>query len=235
MKEFKLTNINKKYFRKSVLKDINLTINSGEIIGVLGLNGSGKTTLLKIMSGNLNPTSGSVLFDDKSIDAVDKMQELIYVPDQIIIPKHLKVSEVAELFMIKNPNYNQFYLEKFLVKLGIDASSKIRTLSKGNQELVQLGILLANTPQMIILDEPLGAVDVVKRAVILDLLIDLQMDGVTIVLSTHLIQDIEAIMSRVIIINDYQITFDQEVEVIQNSGKSIQETLITKVGNQWLN
>ncbi len=234
MKELKVENLSKKYTRKRVLDTINLTVKQGEIIGVLGLNGSGKTTLLKILSGNLKPSTGCVTYGGKPIDEIDHMQEIIYVPDQIIIPKYLSVREVSEMFMRRNPKFNQLYLDKYLIKLGIDPTSIIKTLSKGNRELVQLGILLANTPEMIILDEPLGAVDVVKREVILELLIDLQMDGVTVILSTHLIQDIESIMSRVIIIKDRQITFDQNVEEIQNEGKTVQEVLINHAGNQWL-
>ncbi len=235
MKELTINGINKKYRRKLILNNLNLTVKSGEIIGVLGLNGCGKTTLLKIMAGQLEPTSGTIMYGDKHISAVDSMQEVVYVPDKIVLPTYLTVREISDMFMKQNPKYNQFYLDKYLLKLGIDANSRVKTLSKGNQELVQLGILLANTPEMIILDEPLGAVDVVKREIILELLIDLQADGVTIVLSTHLIQDIESIMSRIVIIKDQQITFDREVEAIQNEGKSIQETLVMHAGNSWLN
>lgn len=226
MKQLKLENVSKRYTRKKVLDKINLEINKGEIIAVLGLNGSGKTTLLKIMSGILNPSNGTVSYGGNPIKEVNHMREIMFVPDKIVIPTYLKVYEVAKMFQEQNPKYNQEYLEKYLEKLGIDINSKISTLSKGNKELVQLGILLSNIPEMIILDEPLGAVDVVKREIILDLLIDLQMDGVTIVLSTHLINDIESIMSQVIILKDKRIILEKSVESLQAEGKSIQEVLI---------
>ncbi len=233
MKVLAVNNVSKKYRMKQILDQINIEVTQGEIVGVLGLNGAGKTTLLKILAGVKAPNSGSVTYDNKLITEVDHLNEILFVPDEIIIPKHLTIEQIATMFKDKNNKFNDEYLHNYLTKLGISSGDKIRTLSKGNRELAQLGLLMANCPEVLILDEPLAAVDVLKRSVMLDLLIDLQTEGVTILLSTHLIQDIEAIMSRVLFINEKQIKLDIETEEIQAKGESVQDYLLKVVGNSW--
>lgn len=233
MSTLKVSNVSKNYRRKPVLNGISFEVDAGEIIGLLGLNGTGKTTLLKIIAGIKNPKSGQVTYGEQDISNVDRLNEILFVPDEIIIPKHLTINEIAAMFAQKNPRFNHQYLQNYLVKLGIDYDDKIRTLSKGNRELAQLGLLMANCPEVLILDEPLAAVDILKRSVILDLLIDLQTEGVTIILSTHLIQDIEAIMSRVLFLNQHEIKLDIETEEIQATAESVQDYLLKVVGSTW--
>ncbi len=233
MNQLKVEKISKKYRRKNVLNDISFEVSNGEIIGLLGLNGAGKTSLLKIVAGVKKPNGGKVTYKDKPLDQVNKLNEILFVPDEIIIPKHLTIDEIAQMFANENEKFNFKYLNDYLVKLGIDKEEKVRVLSKGNRELAQLGLLMANCPEVLILDEPLAAVDILKRSVILDLLIDLQTEGVTIILSTHLIQDIEAIMSRVLFINKSEIKLDIETEEIQANGESVQDYLLKVVGSTW--
>ncbi len=233
MKKLVVNNVSQKYRRKQVLKNVNIEIHQGEIIGVLGLNGAGKTTLLKILSGVSEPKHGEVTYNNQAIKAVDKLNEVLFVPDEIILPKNLTGAKIAEMFKERNDKFNETYLNEYLLKLGIDLNESIKNLSKGNKELLQLGLLLANCPEVVILDEPLGAVDILKRSIILDLLIDLQTEGVTIILSTHLIQDIEAIMSRVIFINEQEVKLDIETESIQTQGESVQDYLLKVVGQTW--
>ncbi len=229
------TKISKKYRRKVVLNEVDVTINPGEIVGLLGLNGVGKTTLLKILSGVSNSYSGKVIYNNKDINKANKLTEVMMVPDEIIIPKHLTIRQIEEIFIQKNEKYKSEYLNNFLDKLNIDSNMKIRTLSKGNRELAQLGLFLANCPEFIILDEPLAAVDVLKRDTVLDLLIDLQSDGVAIILSTHLIKDIEGIMSRILLLKDGKIVADTDIEEIQCQNIGVQEYILSYVGGVWEN
>lgn len=233
MKELVATNISKNYRRKVVLSGLNLSIKQGEIVGLLGLNGVGKTTLLKILSGTIKSKTGKVMYGDKPIKEVNRLTEIMLVPDEIIIPKHLTISRIEEIFMQENPKYNQEYLKHYIAKLGIEKNVKIKNLSKGNRELAQLGLFLANCPEIVILDEPLAAVDVLKRNTILDLLIDLQSDGVSVVLSTHLIKDIESIMSRVLVLDQGNIVIDVETEIIQTQNMDVQEYIFNEVGGVW--
>lgn len=233
MQKLIVNNISKNFKKKNVLQDINIEVNTGEIVGVLGLNGAGKTTLLRILSGELKPTTGNVEVDNKPIELCKNLTEVLYVPDEIILPVHMCCLELIELFVEENSNFDKAMILKFCAKLNIDIHQSVKNLSKGNKELLQLGIMMANKPQLLILDEPLAAVDILKRKIILDLIIDLQTEGTTILISTHLISEIEYIMSRIIFIDKHTISLDLSTEEIQNQGRNIQEYLIEKIGNKW--
>lgn len=219
--------ISKKYRRKQVLNNVNFEVNEGEIVGVLGLNGVGKTTFLKSITGNLKIDKGEILFEGEQISKASPLTDVLFVPDKIIIPRHMRVSDAVLLFKKKNPNFDESYLNEFLKLLDLDVNKAIKDMSKGTKELVQLGLLISNRPKLLILDEPLAAVDIVKRDLILNMLIDLQQDGTTILISTHLVSDIESIMSRVITIANQTIELDEEVEdIYERTGLKLSDYLI---------
>lgn len=233
MKKLTVNNISKNFRKKSVLHDINIEVNKGEIVGILGLNGAGKTTLLRILGGELKPSTGSIEIDNTPIYTHNNLSEIVYVPDEIILPGHMCCNDLIQLFKEENQNFDQDMVIKFCSTLSIDVNASVKNLSKGNKELLQLGLMIANKPKLLILDEPLAAVDIFKRKVILDLIIDLQTEGTTIIISTHLITEIEYIMSRVVFIDKQTIGFDISTEEIQSQGRNVQEYLIEKIGYKW--
>lgn len=212
MSTIKLEMVEKNIRRKQVLSEVHVEIGNGEIVGVLGLNGVGKTTLLKMMAGQLKPSSGTITYNGNPISSISNMQDIIYVPDENILPKYYNAEEIMAILKDRNPNYNTDYAIMMLNCFGINRKQRIRSLSKGNQEIVQLAVLVANESKFIIMDEPLAAVDISKREVILDMFIDMQVDDRTIILSSHLISDIEAILSRVLLIEGGTISQDIKLQ-----------------------
>lgn len=212
MNTIKLEMVEKNIRRKNVLSEVNTEISTGEIVGVLGLNGVGKTTLLKMMAGQLKPSSGIITYDGNPISTVSDMNDIIYIPDENILPKYYTAEEIMAILNDRNPNYNKDYAIMMLNSFGINRKQRIGSLSKGNQEIVQLAVLVANESKFIIMDEPLAAVDISKREVILDMFIDMQVDDRTIILSSHLISDIESILSRVLLIEGGTISQDIKLQ-----------------------
>ena len=216
-------NLNKNFGNKKVLEDINLTVPKGKIIGLLGKNGTGKSTLIKLMNDLLTPSSGQILINGKA-PSVESKKIIAYLPERTYLDKTMKVCEVIKYFADFYDNFDSKKAYKLLEELGLDANLKLTKMSKGMQEKVQLVLVMSRKADLYILDEPLGGVDPATRDYILDTILTNFNEGASVIISTHLISDIERILDEVIFINDGKIILQSDCDTLRNEqGGSIDE------------
>lgn len=214
MELLEIKNLNKNYGKKEVLKDINLTIPRGKIIGLLGKNGTGKTTLIKLINDLLTPTSGTILIEGKPV-GVSSKKIISYLPERTYLNKSMKVKSVIKYF---KDFYNDFDDEKaikLLKDLNLDIDMKISKMSKGMQEKLQLILVMSRRASLYILDEPLGGVDPATRDYILDTILNNFNEGASVIISTHLISDIERILDEVIFIDKGKIILSSDADKLR--------------------
>ena len=219
MKLLEIKNLNKTFGNKEILKDVNISIDNGKIIGLLGKNGAGKTTLIKLINDLLIPTSGEIKVNGKNI-GVESKKVISYLPERTYLNKHMKVSEVIEYF---NDFYSDFDKEKakrLLNDLDLDINEHLSKMSKGMQEKVQLVLVMSRNADLYILDEPLGGVDPATRDYILDTILSNFSDNASVIISTHLISDIERILDEVIFIDKGSIILQSDADKLRNKEKA---------------
>lgn len=209
-------NLNKSFDHHPVLTDINLTIPRGKIIGLLGQNGAGKSTLIKLINDLLTPSSGKILFDNHPI-GVESKRRISYLPERTYLDKTMYVREAVKFFCEFYDNFDRTKAEQLIHKLNLDLNMKIAKMSKGMQEKLQLILVMSRQADLYILDEPIGGVDPATRDYILDTILTNFNTGASIIISTHLISDIERILDEVIFINNGQI-------ILQDSADHLRET-----------
>ena len=197
-------NINKNFGDKQILKDINLKIPRGKIIGLLGKNGTGKSTLIKLINDLLTPTSGEILVNGKTV-GVESKKIISYLPERTYLDKSMTVDKVIKYFEDFYDNFDPEKARKLLKDLGLDTTLKLSKMSKGMQEKVQLVLVMSRKADLYILDEPLGGVDPATRDYILDTILTNFNEGASVIISTHLISDIERILDEVIFIDKGEI------------------------------
>lgn len=196
--EFK--NVCKSFGDKQILEDVNIKVPKGKIIGLLGKNGAGKTTLIKLANDLLTPSSGEVLINGEKPGA--KSKEIVaYLPERTYLDKEMRVKQVLKYFQEFYKNFNYEKAIKLLENLDLDINTKISKMSKGMQEKLQLVLVMSREAELYILDEPLGGVDPATREYILDTILSNFMEGASVIISTHLIADIERILDEVIFID----------------------------------
>ena len=200
MELVKCNNLCKEFDNKQVLNNINLSLPKGKIIGLLGKNGMGKTTLIKLMNDLLTPTSGEVLINGEK-PSVNSKKIISYLPERTYLDKGMKVSQILTLFEDFYENFNKEKAEKLLKDLDLDINSRVNKMSKGMQEKLQLILVMSREAELYILDEPLGGVDPATRDYILDTILSNFSEGASVIISTHLISDIERILDEVIFID----------------------------------
>lgn len=217
-------NIHKKYSTfKVVLNDLNLKVNRGRIVGLLGPNGSGKTTLIKLINGLLTPTSGEILINGVR-PGVESKKAISYLPERTYLNNWMRVKELIGFFSDFYSDFNSEKAYSMLNKLNINPEDKLKTLSKGTKEKVQLVLVMSREAELYILDEPIGGVDPAARDYILNTIISNYNENATILLSTHLISDIEKVLDDVLFINDGAIVLSESVDNIrENNNKSVDE------------
>jgi len=207
--------------KKTALQGLNLTLQRGRIIGLLGPNGSGKTTLIKILNGLLTPTEGEVLINGNK-PGVETKARVSYLPERTYFSNSMKVSELLDFFMDFYEDFRIERAKKMLSSLNIDENSRIKTLSKGTREKVQLILVMSRDADLFVLDEPIAGVDPAARDYIIKTIITNYNENATVLLSTHLISDIENILDEVIFIKDGSLVLQTTVEEIrENMGKSV--------------
>ncbi len=216
-------NLQKNYGKKEVLKDINLHIQKGKIIGLLGPNGSGKTTLMKLMNGLLQPTQGEVLIG--GMEPGEETKSIVsYLPDKMYFADWMKVKDLMEFFQDFYADFDRERAENMCASLGIPQNEKIKSLSKGTKEKVQLILVMCRKARVYLLDEPIAGVDPAARDYILDTILTNYNPEGTVIISTHLISDIEKILDEVILIREGTILSHAQVDDMrEESGKSIDE------------
>ena len=215
MKLLEINNLNKSFDNKEILKDINLSIQSGKIIGLLGKNGVGKTTLIKLINDLLTPTSGEILIKGQKI-GVETKKVISYLPERTYLNKQMKVSEVISYFEDFYDNFDSEKAKKLLKDLDLDINQKLSKMSKGMQEKVQLVLVMSRNADLYVLDEPLGGVDPATRDYILDTILSNFNENASVIISTHLISDIEKILDEVIFIDKGQIVLQSDADKLRN-------------------
>ncbi|MGI5959047.1 MAG: ABC transporter ATP-binding protein [Massiliimalia sp.] len=215
--------ITKTYPGKNALNFTNLTIQSGRIIGLLGPNGSGKTTLIKMISGILTPTSGQILIHGKPVGTESK-QVVSYLPERTYLNDWMRVEQMIAFFQDFYANFNAPKAYDMLARLNINPKDRLKTMSKGTKEKVQLILVMSRDADLYLLDEPIGGVDPAARDYILNTIITNYNENATVIISTHLISDIEKILDDVIFIQNGNLVLASSVdEIREQNGKSVDE------------
>lgn len=216
-------NVSKSYGKKQILSNINLQIPRGKIIGLLGRNGAGKTTLIKLANDLLQPTAGEIRIDGNPVGV--KSKELVsYLPELTYLDKTMTVREAMNFFAEFYQNFDTKKTEKLAKILKLDLDAKINKMSKGMQEKLQLILVISRKAKLYILDEPLGGIDPATRDFILDTILSNFDSDASLLISTHLIADIERILDEVIFINDGKIVLQSDADALrQKEHRSIDE------------
>lgn len=213
----------KKFGSLMALQDINLRITRGKIIGLLGPNGSGKSTLIKIINGLMTPSSGELTVNGKT-PGVETKKIVSYLPERTYLNEWMKVYELLDYFEDFYEDFRRERAEQMLANLRISIDDKLKNMSKGTKEKVQLILVMSRDADLYVLDEPIGGVDPAARDYILKTIIGNYNENATVLLSTHLISDIENILDEVIFLQYGQIRFHRSVDEIRSQeGKSIDQ------------
>ena len=219
----KCENLTKRYGGLTALDQVSFTLESGRIIGLLGPNGSGKTTLIKLANGLLVPSDGKIYLGGFE-PGVESKSIVSYLPDANYLPTWMNIQGLLEMF---EDFYNDFDIEKakeMVGTLNLSMNSRLKTLSKGNKEKVQLILAMSRKAKVYFLDEPIGGVDPAARDFILNTIITHYSEDATVVLSTHLISDIERVLDEVLFLDRGHLLFHRSVdEIRETEGKSVDQ------------
>jgi len=213
--------LSKRYGSVTALSDIDLTLERGKIIGLLGPNGSGKTTLIKLINGLLVPTKGQLLINGTT-PGIETKKTVSYLPDKTYLNNWMKVKNLLDFFEDFYDNFDKKRAYDMLEKLHINPNDHLKTMSKGTKEKVQLILVMSRNADLYVLDEPIGGVDPASRDYILDTIISNYNENSTVLISTHLIADIENVLDEVIFIQNGRILLQSSVDDIRvKEGKSV--------------
>jgi len=219
MKLIEFKNLSKNYGNKKALINVNLEIERGKIYGLLGPNGSGKTTMIKIINDLLQPSSGEILINGKE-PGIDSKKIISYLPERTYLNMNMKVLELIDFFKDFYEDFDEEKALNLLKKLKINKQDKLKNMSKGTKEKVQLVMVMSRKADLYILDEPIGGVDPASRDYILDTILSNFNEGSSIIICTHLIADIEKILDQVIFINQGKIVLNEEADTIRKKKKT---------------
>ncbi len=209
-----LKNLSKSFGEKVVLDNVNLTIGGGKIVGLLGKNGSGKTTIFKLINDLLTATSGEVLVEGKKV-GVESKKIISYLPERTYFNQQMKVKDALDYFEDFYADFDREKAEKLLLDLELDKDVRLSKMSKGMKEKVQLVLVMSRKAKLYILDEPLGGVDPASRDYILDTILQNFNEDATLLISTHMIYDIERILDEVVMIDNGKIVMQGEADKLR--------------------
>ena len=219
----KCVNLTKKYNRLTALDNIDLTIESGKIIGLLGPNGSGKTTLIKLINGLLTPTSGNVYIMGQK-PGVESKKVVSYLPDNNFLNSWMTAEQIIDFFKEFYDDFRPELALDMLNKLGVSKETRLKNLSKGNKEKVCLILIMSRNANLYVLDEPIAAVDPATRDYIVSTIINNYNPEASVIISTHLIADIEPALDEAIFIDKGKIVLHKSIdEIREEHGKSVDE------------
>lgn len=219
MNLLEIKNVSKKYDEKYILKDVNLNLLSGKIIGLLGKNGAGKTTLIKLINDLLTPTSGEIFVKGHPV-GVETKKIISYLPEKTYLNKQMKVREILNYFADFYDDFDINKARELLKDLQLDENQSLSKMSKGMQEKVQLILVLSRNADLYIFDEPLGGVDPATRDYILDTILSNFNENASVIISTHLISDIERILDEVVFIDQGLIVLQGEADEMRKKENS---------------
>ena len=223
------TGIEKRYGSKSALNGVDLTIEPGRIVGLLGPNGSGKTTLMKLFAGLLQPTAGELKYPGGAARGVDSKKTIAFLPDALAFPGYMRVEGAFGFYRDMYPDYSESRAKAMieLLDLGGLMKERVAKLSKGMQERVALGLTFSRKTDVYLLDEPLGGIDPVGKTKIIDAILAMQLEDSSIVVSTHLVKDIERIFDSVYFISRGKITFSGDCDKMrEENGKTVEQAYL---------
>lgn len=222
MKEIlKCEELTKKYGNVLALNQVNLTIESGKIIGLLGPNGSGKTTFIKLINGLLTATEGSILVNGEKPGPETK-KIVSYLPDNNFLPSWMNAEQIVELFCDFYEDFRPELAYEMLDKLGVPRKMRLKNLSKGNKEKVCLILVMSRNALLYVLDEPIAAVDPATRDYVIATIINNYNPDASVLISTHIISDIEPVLDEVIFINRGELVLHKTVdEIREEKGMSV--------------
>ncbi len=214
-------NLTKTYGSVTALDNVNITLESGKIVGLLGPNGSGKTTLIKILNGLLTPTAGRVLIDGE-IPGVETKKLVAYLPDNVYLNSWMTVKQIVDYFKDFYADFREELAYQMLDKLDIAPDRKLKSLSKGNKEKVCLILTMSRNAKLYVLDEPIAGVDPAARDYVISTIINNYNPDATVLISTHLIADIEQVLDEVVFIQNGQVLLQKTVDAIrEENGKRV--------------
>ena len=218
-----LDHVTKNYGHEVALMDVSLNIQPGRIIGLLGPNGSGKTTIIKLINGLLQPSLGNIYIHGQLPSPASK-KVVSYLPDTTYLNENIKISDAISYFQDFYSDFNVQRAYQLLNDLHLHPNQKLNSLSKGNKEKVQLILVMSREADLYVLDEPIGGVDPAAREYILRTIIQNRRPNSSVLISTHLIADIEQVLDEAIFINQGRILLHENTTVLRNQhGKSIDE------------
>ena len=218
-----VSHLSKYYGKKAALNNVSLTLEPGKIIGLLGPNGSGKTTLIKVLNGLLKDIKGEVMIHGqkpgKSTKAI-----ISYLPDDDYFSDWMKAEDAVQLFKDFYKDFDADKASSLMERLSIDPKQRIKTMSKGQKEKFQLSLVMSRNALVYIFDEPIGGVDPAAREVILDIILNNYSEDSLVLISTHLITDIEKICDEVVFLKEGEVVLHRNVEELRSeTGKSVDE------------
>ena len=229
----KVRNLNKSYIRhKPVLTDVSFDIPRGKIVGLLGPNGCGKTTLLKILSGVIHDYSGKIIINGNPPGPVTKATTA-FLPDTTYLADYFRTIDALDYFNDFFYDFDRVKAMEFVERFKLDPKQKIKTMSKGMQEKVQLLLVMSRAAKLYLLDEPLGGVDPAARENILNIIMDNYAEKSTLILSTHMVNDLEASFNHVMILGHGRVLVNTSVDNVRKSGKTLEEVFKEVIGNDW--
>ncbi len=213
--------LSKNFGPKRALSNVSLTLEPGRIVGLLGPNGSGKSTFIKLCNTLLTPTSGTLLIGGNK-PGIETKKIVSYLPEHTYLNDWMRVSDIISFFGDFYEDFSAQRADEMLVSLHIDKNERLKTLSKGTKEKVQLILVMARQAQLYLLDEPIAGVDPAARDYILNTIIKNYNPEATVVISTHLISDIEPVLDDVIFIKDGEVVLASSVDDIrEDKGVSV--------------
>ena len=210
------------------LANLNLTLDRGQIVGLLGPNGSGKTTLIKLINGLLTPTDGHIIINGHS-PGVETKKIVSYLPDRDYLSGHMRVQDILSCYVDFYENFSLERALKMLDALEIDPKARLNTLSKGTKEKVQLILVMSRDADLYVLDEPIGGVDPAARDYILQTILTNYNENATVLMSTHLIADVENVLDRVIFLRAGQLVLNASVDEVRTDYKKSVDSLFREV------
>ena len=227
--------IEKKYARTEALKGVDMIIEPGRIIGLLGPNGSGKTTMMKLLACLLTPTSGEVIYPDGERRGADSKRAISFLPDSLIFPGYMRVKDAFAFYRDMYPDYSDERERELIRQLELEAvlDRRIDKLSGGMRERLALGVTFARETSLYLLDEPLGGIDPVGKDKIINAILAMQLENSSIVISTHLVKDIERIFDSVYFLSKGRIVFYGECDKMrEESGRTVEQAYLEVFANE---
>ncbi len=222
-KVIEINALHKCYGSRKVLDNVSLSLESGTIVGLLGPNGCGKTSMIKIIAGIIKDYKGQVLIDGRAPDEYTK-SIVSYLPEKTYLGENLKAKDALDFFEDFYSDFDREKASRMLSQFKLDPNQKIKSMSKGMQEKVQLILVMSRKAKVYLLDEPLGGLDPASRKAMLDIILNNYSEDAVVLLSTHLINDVERIFDRVIMVGESRILIDDTVDNIrEKNGKSVEE------------